>query len=234
MDCKFVGAGGTDPMKLIERIVESWHDTIGEHRHRWESTSPSSPAAGMRCRCGADIRSDPGPHGFVLFRADGPNCGWVDEETVRRRREDAAAREAEDAKWRTRSGHDILLWKHWAQVTMFRGGWPNHNPGDRPVYIWICRQCGFAVEQQVASSFMMSPGVAVGIQDSFSQPNGLKLEVERSLQQRYWHLSSHGVDVSELVRQRQDMQHEISTRMSNVTCMMPPADIARMAMVFVP
>jgi len=201
-------------MNIIGRIVESWQDTYGEHRHRWEFPFPSSPTAGMRCRCGAYIGSDPGLHGFVLFEADGPNCGWVSKETVRRRREDAAAREAEAAKWRTRSGHDIILHEHWTQVTMFRGGWPNHNPGDRPVYIWGCRQCGFEVEQRVASTFMMNHGLAVS--------EGAQGDAAQGM---YWHLSSHGVDVSELLRQRQEMQHEIEIRMSNVTCMTAPMEV---------
>jgi len=219
-------------VNLVQRIVESWQDARGEHHHRWEWTKP--PYHYLICRCGEEVRSDPGPHGFTLAKADGPNCGWEDAETSRRRRKVAAAREAEDAKWRTCSGHDISLHEHWAQVTMFRGGWPNHNPGDRPLYVWVCRQCGFEVEQQMASNFLMGPSVAFAVQDSFSQPNGLELQAERSLQQRLWHLSSHGVNVGELLRQRQQQQREIETRMEGVTCQMSPAYISRQSMAFRP
>jgi len=210
-------------MNIIERVVDAWQDTFDEHQHRWGFVYPSAPTAGLRCRCGAEIRSDPGPHGFTLSNADGPHCGWEDSEAARQKRERIAAREIEAAKWRTRSGHDIyLVDEHWARVHM-NHGWPSTCVGDEPVDIWACRHCGYEIREQTASSFTFVPGVgAVGHQDKFNLPGAFEREASRAFSWKMAHLSTHGIDTAPIVQATMEYQAELQARSLNHSCQLAP------------
>ena len=209
-------------MNIIERVVEIWYDILGEHQHRWEFVYPSSPTSGLRCRCGKEIRSDPGPHGFTMAKADGPHCGW-DSEAARRRQEAAADREVEAAKWRTLSGHDIcLVDEHWSRVHM-NHGWPSTRVGDEPVDIWACRHCGYEIREQTASSFTFVPGVgAIGYQDRFNLPGAFEREVERTFSWKMAHLSTHGIDTALIVQATMERQNELQALTFNHSCQLSP------------
>lgn len=156
--------------------------------------------------------------------ADGPNCGWRSMESVSDQRLRRALRAAEDAKWRTRQGHDIYLAdEHWVEIHECRS-WPDSTPGMAPFHVWVCRRCGEQIRQQIASSFSFGMGpsgmMTYGIQDGFSGIGGMQSEANQVLMQKMVHLQSHGVDVESIMRQRRVMQQEIETRMCSVTCAM--------------
>ena len=210
----------------------SYLDPLHRHGQTWQCED-----------CGMVSCSEPGPpyepeHPSFLKSpaAHGPNGGWMSHHDIAERQRRIVEREAEEAKWRTRQGHDIYLHdEHWACIHMCRS-WPDSTPGMAPFHVWVCLQCGEEIRQQIASSFSFGTGpsgaIAYGTQDRLSSPGGLESEGDRVLTQKMFHLQSHGVDVEAILRQRRAMQQQIEVRMSNMTCQGSPAEIARQSMAW--